>query len=93
MCWAWASLTMIISLLLSIAYENTLLSIILLGIIVVYSYVIPIIAHFILPDKVKVRMCDRIVLPLAIALKGIGPNWFMLEKLLRGNVVFKKVER
>ena len=93
MCWAWASLTMIISLLLSIAYENTLLSIILLGIIVVYSYVIPIIAHFILPDKVKVRMCDWIVLPLAIALKGIGPNWFMLEKLLRGNVVFKKVER
>lgn len=93
MCWAWASLTMIISLLLSVVYENTILASILVGVIMVYSYIIPVIAHFILPDKVNVRMRDWFVLPLAIALKGIGPNWFILEKLLRGNVVFKKVER
>lgn len=93
MCWAWASLTMIIGLLLSFVCENEIWSIILIGIIIVYSYVLPIIAHFILPDKINVRMCDWLVLPLAIALKGIGPNWFMLEKLLRDKVVFKKVER
>ena len=93
MCWAWASLIMIIGLLLSIVCENMIGAVVLIGIIMVYSYIIPVIAHFILPDKIKVRMCDWIVLPLAIALKGIGPNWFILEKLLRDKVIFKKVER
>ena len=92
-CWAFASLAMIISLFLSVINEYTILSLVLIGIIVVYSYVVPIISHLILSDRIEVRVRDWLTLPLAIALKGIGPNWFMLEKLLKGKVVFKKVER
>ena len=92
-CWAWASLSMIISLLLSIINHDIILSAVLIGIIIIYAYILPITAHLILPDKVKVRLRDWLILPLAIALKGIGPNWFMLEKLFHGNVKFKKVER
>lgn len=92
-CWAFASLAMIISIFLSVINEYTILSLILTGVIVVYSYIIPIISHLILPEKIDVRVRDWLALPLAIALKGIGPNWFMLEKLFRGKVVLKKVER
>lgn len=92
-CWAFASLTIIISLFLSLINEYTILSLIIIGVIIVYSYIIPVISHLILPDKIDVRLRDWFALPLAIALKGIGPNWFILEKLLRGKVVLKKVER
>ena len=84
---------MIISFILSVINEYTILSLVLIGIIVVYSYAVPIISHLILSDRINVRVRDWVCLPLVIALKGIGPNWFILEKLLKGKVVFKKVER
>ena len=93
MCWAWASLSMIIALFVATMTNNMIALASICLIVIIYSYIIPIVAHLILPEKIKVRISDWIVLPLAIAMKGIGPNYFMLEKIFCGNVKFKKVER
>ena len=93
MCWAWASLSIIIALFVAIMTYDMTATVILGLIVVVYSYVIPLAAHLVLPGKITVRFSDWMVLPLAIALKGIGPNYFILEKIVCGNVKFKKVER
>lgn len=93
MCWAWASLSVIIALFVAIMTHNIIALASLCFTVIVYSYIIPIMAHLILPEKIKVRLSDWIVLPLAISMKGIGPNYFMLEKIFCGNIKFKKVER
>lgn len=92
-CWAWASLFMIMAFIVSLYLRNTYLLTAVLFAVFLYSYFLPYLAHHILPVKVNVRICDWLVLPLAIALKGIGPNWFLLEKIFRKKVRFKKVER
>ncbi len=92
-CWAWASISMLIALMLSLYIGNFMLSLAVALLIVIYTYLLPVFAHMVLPAETHVRMIDWLVLPISIFIKCIGPNWFILEKLLKKNVTFKKVER
>lgn len=92
-CWAWASLTMICALLVALACGEPWEIGGILCVIGVYSYLLPALAHRLLPARIHVRLRDWLVLPLAIALKGIGPNLFLWEKICHRDVVFQKVER
>ena len=98
--WAYASLFAIVVLILSIAkaFSNSwwFLPIVLTEIII-YSYVIPLIANFIIPKKIRIRIIDWLCLPIAIALKGIGPNVYLIQKfyslILKNEITYSKVER
>ena len=95
--WAWASLLSIIAVILSFFYHPQLSGIILI-LVCIYCYAIPLLAHQILPTKLKVRFIDWLCLPLAIAIKGIGPNKYFIETaiysiLFKKAVSYKKVER
>lgn len=98
--WAYASLFAIVVLILSIAkaFSNSwwFLPIVLTEIII-YSYVIPLIANFIMPKKIRIRIIDWLCLPIAIALKGIGPNVYLIQKfyslILKNEITYSKVER
>lgn len=102
LCWAWASLVSIAALLVSIAdgikTGSYVFPLIEISGILTYCYLIPILAHRITPVKIKVRFMDWLCLPLAIALKGIGPNMFFIESMVIklkgiGKVNYTKVER
>ena len=95
--WAWASLLGITALIIGL-FSNLKLAGILALLMFIYCYIIPIIAHQFLPKKIKVRLIDWLCLPLAIAIKGIGPNMYFVEniifsKLFQKPAVYQKVER
>ena len=92
-CWAWASISMLIALTMSLYIRNFTLALAVALLIVIYTYLLPVFAHMVLSTKTHVRVIDWLVLPISIFIKCIGPNWFILEKLLKKNVTFKKVER
>lgn len=90
--WAFTSYSFIICLLISYIFQKRiLLFFIIMG--VVYCYVIPLIAHKILPEKISVRLIDWVCLPIAIFAKTIGPSKYILNIVLRKNVKYEKVER
>lgn len=95
--WAWAGLVTILLIILGLIYYP-LFSIIIASLALVYCYVIPLIAHRFLPVKIKIRFVDWLCLPLAIVIKGIGPNIYLIEKLflnffLKKDIIYRKVER
>lgn len=92
MRWAWTSITYIVLLVLSYITDKRLFTLyVVMGI--VYCYFIPIISHFVLKDKIKVRIIDWLSLPLAILIKSVGPNIYLFSKLFRKKVKYEKVER
>lgn len=98
--WAYASIVSMIGICLSIIslYQgHYILPICDLMLIFVYCYVIPFISHQLLQVKIKVRIIDWLCLPIAIALKGIGPNLFFIEaiitKITHKKIKYTKVER
>lgn len=97
-CWAWASLICIFFLAVGAIYDWQTLGTVLAVLVLVYCYVIPALAHNFLPAKINVRLIDWLCLPIAIAIKGIGPNLYFLETfinkvLLKKKVTYQKVER
>lgn len=92
LCWAWASISVIICILYGLLFDNKITAV-LIFLTFIYSYIIPFLAHKILPVKISVRMIDWLCIPIAIVIKGIGPNKFILEKLRKKKIVFEKVER
>lgn len=91
-CWGYASLIMFISSLASWLIGMHVSSF-LFVVILVYCYVLPYLAHLMFKEKLNVRWIDWLVLPIAIAIKGIGPNLYFFEKLFYKEVRFTKVER
>lgn len=98
--WAYAAIISIAGIILStisIASGRWLLPICEIGLLAVYCYVIPFVAHKLLPVQIKVRFIDWICLPIAIVLKGIGPNLYIatsvISKLTKKKIKYIKVER
>ena len=50
-----------------------------------------------MPKKIRIRIIDWLCLPIAIALKGIGPNVYLIQKfyslILKNEITYSKVER
>ena len=91
-CWGYASFIMISAVIASMLVDRHACSILCI-VILVYCYVLPYLAHSMFKEKLNVRWIDWIVLPIAIAIKGIGPNLYFYEKLFCKEVKFVKVER
>lgn len=90
--WAWTSIAYIILLICSFFVDIKIFSfLIALGLI--YCYVIPIVSHKVLNAGIKVRIIDWICLPLAIFIKSIGPNMYIISKLVGAKIKYEKVER
>ena len=90
--WAWASIFFVIMCWMSIRSDLIISG--YLGILAaVYCYVLPIVAHRVMHADIKVRIIDWLCLPLAVLIKAIGPNLFLLERLLFKSVKYEKVER
>ena len=98
--WAYASLFAIVAIALSIvkAIDGCwiYLYVVMLEVIM-YSYAIPLIANLLMPERIKIRAVDWLCLPLAIALKGIGPNVYLLQRMytaiVKKEIIYSKVER
>lgn len=98
--WAYAGIIGVVGLILSlICIANGkifLASLELIGLFI-YCYIIPYIAHIILPFPLKIRFIDWLCLPLAIFVKGIGPNLYIFQTILsvftRKKIKYSKVER
>lgn len=98
--WAYAAIVSIVGIILSVinmANGKWLLSICEIGLVVVYCYIIPVVAHNLLPGQIKVRLIDWLCLPIAITLKGIGPNLYIsasiISKITKKKIKYVKVER
>ena len=63
----------------------------------IYCYLVPYISHAILPFPTKIRFIDWLCLPLAIFIKGIGPNLYIFQYVLsiftQKEIRYSKVER
>lgn len=90
--WACTSWVYILLILNSALYDKLLLWI-LLAIGFIYCYIFPIASHIIMKTKIKVRFIDWLCLPIAIALKSIGPNLYIISKILKRKIKYEKVER
>ena len=100
LCWAYAAVVVMIGLFFSaflLLQGELFLPLYFLLCTLCYCYLIPILAHRILPFKIHVRLIDWLCLPLAIALKGIGPNLYIIQRLLnlftKKQMHYRKVER
>lgn len=98
--WAYASIFISIGLFLSLQlfFKNQKIYFWIISILIlIYCYLIPFIAHKLIPIKIKVRLIDWICLPIAIFIKGIGPNLYFFEKILckiiNKKIKYSKVER
>lgn len=90
--WAFTSWIYSILLILSL-YIDVKFFVFLVFLGLIYCYLIPIIAHCILPSKIKVSVFAWLCLPLAIFIKSIGPNVFLWNKLFGKKIHYEKVER
>ena len=43
--------------------------------------------------NIKVRFIDWLCLPLAIVVKSIGPNIYLINKIINSKINYEKVER
>ena len=98
--WAYAGIIGVAGLILSlicIANGNFFLASLELIGLFIYCYIIPYISHVILPFPLKIRFIDWLCLPLAIFVKGIGPNLYIFQTVLsvftRKKIKYSKVER
>lgn len=92
MRWAWTVWIYMFMLILSFL-NDTHLFLVLLGMGGIYCYLIPVIAHFIMKAKIQVRFIDWLCLPVAIGIKSLGPNLYILGKLFGRKIKYEKVER
>lgn len=90
--WAWTSISYLI-ILLMMYFNSSTMFITFLCVGIIYCYIFPIISHKILKVKIKVRIIDWICLPIAIFIKSIGPNIYIINKIFRLNIKYEKVER
>ena len=98
--WAYAGIVGLAGLILSLVCIANghffLASLELIGLFI-YCYLIPYIAHAILPFPIKIRLTDWLCLPLAIFIKGIGPNLYIFQYVLsiftQKKIRYSKVER
>ena len=95
--WAFAANLFLFNALLSIIYAllsgTTTLMILMLVTGVTYCYLLPIIATYLTPIEPHVSKSAFAALPLAIFIKGIGPNLYILNCLLKRKNKYEKVER
>ena len=98
--WAYAGVTSILGIILAVIVTqegNFLLPILEIVGLLVYCYIIPYISISILPTSVKVRFLDWVFLPVAIFVKGIGPNLYIFQTILsiftQKKIKYSKVER
>lgn len=99
-CWAFAAIFVIISLVLSIVqiFMGSIIPFfVTFALCLIYWYVIPVIAHYIIPTKKEIRFIDWLALPIAMAIKGIGPNLYFVQKVWNAvnhkRMSYTKVER
>lgn len=59
----------------------------------IYSYVLPAIAIAITPIKSEISIASFLCIPIAIAIKCIGPNLYILNKIIGKKNTYGKVER
>ena len=90
--WAWTSWIYLV-LVIESAFIDRYWLCLLLGLGILYCYVFPIVAHSIMKTNIKVRFIDWLCLPLAIGLKSIGPNIYIINKIFKQQVKYEKVER
>lgn len=98
--WAYASILAIFTLVFSIVRAvggNNYFLILELLLLSIYCYIIPYISNNLFVEKCKLRFIDWLCMPVAIAIKGIGPNIYLLQKLrsklLDKEIMYSKVER
>lgn len=98
--WAYASLIVIIGIIISIieAVKGNIIWLIFISVLVTfYCYVVPYVAHKIFPVKLKIRFIDWLCLPIAIVIKGIGPNMYLVQRIWgiisNKKISYSKVER
>lgn len=95
--WAFAANIFLFNTLISILYvfiggtANLMILMITTGII--YCYILPALATYLTPIKCRVSKLAFVTLPLAIFIKGIGPNLYILNYLLKHENKYEKVER
>ena len=90
--WAW-TVWLYLILLIGAFFSDIYMFFILLAMGIVYCYIFPMIAHRIMKTNIHVRFIDWLCLPIAIVIKSIGPNIYILNKVFRQNVKYEKVER
>jgi cellulose synthase/poly-beta-1,6-N-acetylglucosamine synthase-like glycosyltransferase len=98
--WAYASLIIIYGIICSIELffqKQFIFFYLLILLVFIYCYIIPYVAHKMLLPKIKIRFIDWLCLPIAILIKGIGPNLyilqFILSKVTKKKIKYSKVER
>lgn len=90
--WAWASILFLLLCGISI-WLDFCVFVYLCFLLVMYCYVLPVIAHRAMKVDVKVRLVDWLCIPIAVLVKAIGPNLYFYEKSLMKPMRYEKVER
>ena len=95
--WAFTANLFILNLIFSvfsIIFSGNISNLIMtLLIMIIYAYIFPIIAILMTPIKRKVGIFGILLLPIAIFIKSIGPNLYLIERLFLKKIDYKKVER
>lgn len=95
--WAFAANLFLFNALLSIFYvligESIVPLLLILTIGIIYCYLLPAIAIQMTPIEARVSKIAFVVLPLAIFIKGIGPNLYLWNRFLNRENKYEKVER
>ena len=90
--WAWTTWIYLFLLIVAL-FSNVYLFCELLMVGIIYCYVFPIFAHIVMKTNIHVRVIDWLCLPLAIGIKSLGPNIYIISKLFRKKIKYEKVER
>ncbi len=95
--WAFTANLYLLNLILSIVFFflfSDFIPLIAIGILgFTYCYLLPLFSIMITPIKKKISKVAFLLIPLAIFIKGIGPNVFIFNSIFKKNNNYGKVER
>lgn len=90
--WAWAALFYIVLVGISLC-EDLLMAGVLCSLLIIYGYILPILAHRLMNADINVRIIDWLCVPCAILIKALGPNLYICDRIFKKNIQYEKVER
>ena len=98
--WAYAAVCALIALSFAVFKAlngSNVFLIVIVCLLMLYCYLVPWVSQKVIGVKAEIRFIDWLCMPLAIALKGIGPNLYLIERfgsiLFNKEMQYKKVER
>lgn len=84
---------LVASLMISILYGKYIFLYLMFALLIAYCYLLPLISIKITPIESEIKWYHILTLPIAIGVKSLGPNYYIINNITGRKNIYGKVER